>query len=258
MNLYNPRRTNYVNSNFSYLVSADIKEYDIKSAGLNMLIAANAIDKETINYLKSLPKEKRTIVEGKMQKKNKELTKVINEGLIKYRSLFIKMNNIEDKDIISVKKDAFILVNKSISKTQFDNVVFRKKSRYSSYYNIGNLEFYYSKRYDLLDIKGINTDSKIFKKHEKYMIKFLKTLFSLNEVSHDKACEYLKEFAYKYINYKLDKGYYREFNTDSLYRLSFEGLYNKDLASDEVDSKKDINIIYNYAKIIIPLVKLIF
>ena len=258
MGLYDPRRTTYTNDNFDYIVSEDIKEYDIKSAGLNMLIAANVIDSKTVKYLKSLPKKQRTIVEGKMQKKNKQLTKVINDGLIKYRSLFLKSNNIDDKNIISVKKDAFILVNASIKHNTFDNVVFRKKSRYSSYYRISKLEFYYSKRYDILDVKGINTETAEFKKHNKYMIKFLKSIFALNEVSHKQACIELKKFAYEYINLKLPKGYYREFNSDSLYRLNLEGIANSDLAADNVDSKEILNIIYNYNTIILPLIKLIF
>ena len=262
--LYNPKRHAYINSSYDYIVSANIKEYDMKSAGLNILIAKKAIDEKTINYLKSLPPKKRKVTEGMMQRKNRELSKVINAGLEEYRSKFIEDNNIEDRDIVSVKRDAIFLVNKKITVNKYDgNIEFRPKNSYSSYYRVSRglikLEFYYNKRDSILDIKGIDTErTKEFKHHEKYMIKFLKKLFKLNEVSRKSACEFLKQFADDYRKLKLPIGYYREFNSFSLYRLNMSPIAGNDVAIDAKDDKRLLNITYNYIYIIMPLIKMLF
>ena len=261
---YDPKRHNYINKDIEYITSSNIKEYDIKSAGFNMLISANALSNSQIEKLSKMDKEKRNKKIGIMQRNNKEITKIINSQLEYYRAKFIQENNLEDRNIISVKKDAFFLLNAKIKYDTFDNVVFRKKNKYSSYYRMNNLEFYFSKYKDQLDIKGIGnlvnkkddvTNSHL---HEDYMIKFLKKIFSLNEVSNKSACLYLKEFADKYRKGKLDLGYYRELNSDSKYRIKDYKLGSANLALDYVDSIKDINISYNYMNVILELVRLIY
>lgn len=256
--LYSPKRHAYINKNFDYITSASIKEYDMKSAGLNILIASGAIDEKTIAHLKSLPKHKRTVEEGLMQRRDKNISKIINDGLVEYRTKFIEANDISDSDIISVKRDAIFLVNKRVKYTKFDNVEFIPKNKYSSYYRIGRLEIYYSKRDDVLDIKGLKGRDNNFKQHENYIINFLKKLFKLNEISRNSACEYLRQFANDYRKLKLPIGYYREFNTNSLYRLNLAPIAGNSIAVDIIDDKKLIDITYNYIYIIMPLIKLIY
>ena len=257
--MYNPKRSMYINKKFDYITSARIVEYDIKSAGFNILINAGVLDQKTINKLNSLEKHERHIQIGLLQKKNKEYNKIINDGLEKFRLLFIEANDIKEENILSVKKDALFIINKNIKYTKFENIEFRCKNKYSSYYRIRSIvEFYYNKRENKLDIKGINSNKEFIKLHKNYMIKFLKKLFSLNEINKNSSLEYLFDFSYKYCNRKLDINYYREFNSKSLYRLNFKPLGGLDLATDLEFEKDMINITYNYNYIIMPLLKLIY
>lgn len=259
--MYTPKRSNYINKKFDFVVSSNIIEYDIKSAGFNMLIDANVLDKSLIDKLNRLPKHERHIQVGLLQKKNKEYTQIINNGLEKYRKLFIESNDIKEENILSVKKDALFIINKNVDHTKFNNIEFRIKNEYSSYYRIKNrIEFYYSKRKDKLDIKGIDgkRNKELFDKHKNYMIEFLKKLFLLNESNREAALKYLFDFCYKYCNNKLDIGYYRELNSNSLFRLNFKPLGGLELATDEeLFDIKMINTSYNYTNIIIPLLRLI-
>lgn len=256
--LYNPNKHSYLNKSFDYIASGNIKEYDIKSAGFNMLIAAKAIDQKTINYLNSLPKQKRKVVEGLMQRENKELTKVINEGLCKYRRLFIEANGLEDEQILTVKRDAIFVINAKIKQSKFDNVEFRPKNSYTSYYYIDGIEYYYSPINDTLDYKNLADNFNKVKEHEKFMFKFLKEVFRLNAVSRESASKYIKEFADKYRKKKLPMGYYRELNESSLYRLKGMTIGHSDLAVDIPADIDDIDIRYNYLNIILPLVRLVY
>ena len=68
----------------------------------------------------------------------------------------------------------------------------------------------------------------------------------------------MTKIQYKYCNNKLDIGYYRELNSNSLFRLNFKPLGGLELATDEeLFDIKMINTSYNYTNIIIPLLRLI-
>lgn len=262
--VYNAKKHNYTNKDIDYIVSSNIREYDIKSAGFNMLISADALSDKKKEYLSSLDKEKRNITIGLMQKNNKEITKIINSRLEYYRKEFIQSNDILDYNIISVKKDAIFTVNAIIKKTKFDNVIFDCKNKYSSYYNINGVEFFFSKMNNDLTIKGLgkmdSEDKKNLKKHNDYMINFLIELFKLNESSNRNACMYLRDFVYKYINKKLNINYYRELNGDSKFRLKDLKMGNSNYALDSIskDYLKYIDITYNYRNIIVPIIKMIY
>lgn len=245
----------FVNKNYDFIVGANIKEYDMKSGGFNILISYNALSSEMIERLKAMDKVKRNIIIGKMQRENKELTKILNEGFTEYRRRFFEANMINDMNILAIRKDAIFTVNAKVKQKSFENIVFSSKNRYSSYYLLNNMQFLYSKARNIVDIKGI--DDEVLKLHENYMISFMKKLFSLNEVSNKAACDYLYKFADDYRNRKLKKGFYRELNFDSKFRIQnhYIGGYG---VVGEIVKKKDIDIMYNYNTYIRPLINYLF
>lgn len=252
MGIYN--KHNYVNKDFDYIPSASIKEYDIKSAGFNMLIASGLLSDKQIEYLSSLPKKQLNVKIGLMQREDKAITKAINEGLKIYRRKFFEANELDSDSVISIKRDAIFIVNKPIKNTKFDNVLFRVKNKYSSYYRIDNIELYYSKRENKIDVKGIDDNDLV--NHRKFL-SFLKKVIKLNEVSNSSAKAYLYDFADRYRKRKLDLDYYREFKSRGEFRLdqTFESGY---LEMDVTDDIESLNISYNYINIIIPLIKMIY
>lgn len=243
----------YSNPDFDYIKSGIIKEYDIKAAGLNMLIAANLLTDKQISYYNSLDKKKRNVKIGLLER-DKKYSKAISENLKKYRKLFFEANNIDENKVLSIRRDAIFLVNSKISKTKFDNVEFVAKNRYSSYYQINNCDYLFDKRNNRIDVKGIDDD--ILKYHKNYMLKFMRKLFSLNEISNRSACDYLYDFAYRYKKRLLEKDYYREINSD-LFRLKKLKLNGNSIGILDADIN-DIDINYNYSMIIVPLINMIF
>lgn len=250
--IYN--KDNYTNKEFDYIPSATIKEYDMKSAGMNILISKKLLTPEQIDYLNSLPKEKRNYEIGIMQKNNKDLVKVINMGFKEYRKRFFEANEIDSSNVISIKRDAIFVVNTRIKHTKFDSILFRSKNKYSSYYRINNIELFYSKRENRLDIKGIDDDEL---KYHKNIISFLKKIIKLNEISNVSARRYLYNFADRYRKLELNRGYYREFKVNGQFRLKSE-MASAYFTIEVVDEYSDIEINYNYMNVILPLIKMIF
>ena len=106
-----------------------------------------------------------------------------------------------------------------------------------------------------IEVKGISDDQ--LKYHEDYLLDFLFKFLKMVETAQQKQIvSNLVQFANYYKRRELDVGYYREFNSDSLFKLdrSFIG----DLIGvQNVDSTEGIDISYNYMKIIVPLIKLL-
>lgn len=249
------KRHFYINKDIDQKVNEEIIEYDMKSAGLSIIKSGKLLDERMISLLEILPKDQRSIKIGNLQKKNKELTRALNEGFEYYRKVFLESNNVKDEDIISIKKDA-IFTTKRCKNMEFDYVKFSDKNVYTSYYFFpGNtqIELYYNK--NKLDVKGINNDK--VKLHDKYMCDFFKRYAYMNEQStKSNLIKFIKEFSYFYKTRNLDKNYYREFNVNSRFRL-YEQITKMDVSVDNVDSidVEEIDIVYNYFSFLVPIIE---
>lgn len=249
-------RRNYTNPNIRSLYSTYIREYDIKAAGLNVLFREKAISENEYNYLSGLKPYDRKVRVGYILRDDKSLNKVLSEGLKRVMKEFMTLNNLVDSDILSIKNDAIFVINKRCKFVQFDNVLFRNKNTYTSYYNLNNIEFYYNK--NGMDIKGIN--DALYPLHNDYMLLFLKEVFKMVETSSDTKRLYKKvtEFALAYMNRELDAGYYRELNDKSTFRTNI--IYRgRNIGYSEFNGNiDDICIQYNYMTYIIPLMGILF
>lgn len=243
-------RHNYTNHDIGMIINGEIIEYDIKAAGLNLAKEFGYIDKKTIEYLESLDKKRRNIHLGLLKKNDKQLSKKENEAFIEARRLFIVTNKLNVGDIIAIKKDA-IFVSRRCLERKFGNIEFIAKNIYTSYLEINKFEFYYNSHQ--LDIKGIN--DVVYAQHEKYMINFFQTYFSLLELNNkEKLINYVTNFVYQYKSKLLDIQYYREFNVQSTYRLNI--VVEKNVYGiDNIDSSgfESIDIAYNYFNYLVPL-----
>lgn len=243
---------NYLNKNVEYLISNEIIEYDMRSAGFNIIKKFKLLDDKRISHLESLPKQRRQITIGMYQQNNKDFAKALNEKFVEMRRLFFEANSLDDDDVLSIKKDA-IITTKRCYNTIFDNVEFAEKHMYTSYYYISKFEIYVGP--EKIDMKGIS-DEKL-KLHEDYMLDFLFRFLKLVETgSRKQIVGNLVQFADFYKRRELEVGYYRELNSDSLYK------FNKNFIGDligfqNVNSVDNIDISFNYMKFIVPLIKLL-
>lgn len=259
MNIYelcNSR--NYLNKDIDCLLNTYIREYDMKSAGLNVLYREKLIDEVEYNYLKTIPKKELNIRIGLLQRGNKSMAEGLSKGLAKVRAEFMEANNLTEDDILSIKNDAIFVINKSCRVLQFDNIIFSNKNTYTSYYYLDGKEFYYIKNrgQDILHVKGI--EDSILERHKDYMVKTLCEIFRSVEIGTPKnTFNKLKRFAFDYKELRLDIGYYREFTSSSVFRTKYN-LMGKDIGLKEYDGDiEDLIISYNYRSVILELINLI-
>ena len=252
MELY--EKDTYLNKDIAYLCNYSIYEYDISSAGYNLSKYYNLLSQDKIDILDSLIGEKEKLVKriGIFQRDDKEYRDSLKEAFKNIRKLFFSTNKLEAKDILSIKKDA-IFTLRPCNVTEFDNVIFKNKNSYSSYYYFEpRIEMYYSK--DGIDVKGISNT--LLDKHNEYFLDFLNDLFALMENSNGKALKYLIKFINYYKKRSLDVEYYRELNFDSKFTVNVKGVGTQKF--DEAVGKEHINISYNYVHYLIPLLNILY
>ena len=248
------KKDQYTNKNIISLFGKTIIEYDIESAGLSLMIKYKLLPEDILDKLKKLPKKHRVVEIGLLQRKYPDLKNQLNDSFKEIRKIFFEANELERDDIISIKKDA-IFVAKELDKTVFDNVKFKPKNIYSSYINLGSLEFYYSE--DKLDIKGLSSETQKIEVHNDYMIDFIKKYFKKMEYgSKEEQLKFIRIYIDKYKKLELDLGYYRTFNREAVFELknNEDGIVYSDYWEDRKD---DLDISYNFNRIFIPLAKII-
>lgn len=237
-----------------FIFSSFIREYDISKANISILLYNNLISKEEYKYLYSLPKFDRQYIIGNILK-NKKLSQEFDNGLIIARKLFFDANNIQDYEVLSIKKDAVFLINKIANVTNFGVIEFKNKNTYSSYLLLNkHTEVLYGTIKDfetqndkiLIDVKGIN-DEKVEKYHTNGFLDILLSIFYYVEnIGIKEAITYIRDIYNKYVKLELPLEYYREFNADSMYLLKpmpFSG--NMKVPHIFEENKDLININYN-------------
>ncbi len=232
-----------------FIISCNIREYDISKANISILLALGLIDKNEYDKVLAMPKMQREIYIGKLQVARPDVNNGLKAGFAKYRQLFIESNGLQDSDILSIKKDAIFVINKIPTILEFDNYVrFSPKGRYTSFFKIKGMEFYYlldkMTGEEVLDVKGID-DTKLIL-HADYMVQFLCVIFeAFSERPPEMILELIHKFSQKYVNMELDLGYYREFNADSGFRITMNN--TQYLLENALESEKPyLNISENY------------
>lgn len=248
------KRHNYLDKNVTNLISQEIYEYDLQSAGFNIIKYFKLVSDEKIKDLENSSKKKRQIKIGLMMrpKKNKILSEKINQGFEDARKLFFEANELKEEEVLSIKKDAIITL-RPCKYTTFGNLNFVVKNYYSSYFYINGLEFYYNSKKGI-DVKGIGEKSKL---HEEYMLDFMYQYIKLLETSsREKAIEFILKFIYYYKRKHLDIGYYRELNQLSMFKSTIHML-DDCLYFETFGDYDKIDISYNYMNIIVPLMQIL-
>lgn len=239
------KRHNYTNKYTELIIGNDIYEYDIRSAGFNLIKHYKLLDKDKIDYLETLSKKKRQIQIGLLCRSDKALRDNLNEAFIAIRKLFFQANNIEDDDVLSIKKDA-IFVLKPCFNTEFNEIEFVNKNKYTSFLYIDRKEVYASK--EVLHVKGIH-DEKIAL-HAKGMCEILyETLMLLETLNEKLLREFLVTVTDLYKRRELPIEYYREFTSESYYRyIDKEGIF-----FETINDVNMVDIRYNYLNILVAL-----
>ena len=238
------RKTNYINTDVTYLRNIIITEWDIKSAGLSVIKYRHSLPDNIIEKLENMPKDKRTVYEGKLQRRFPALAKIIVDTLGDVRVQFAIENELTPDDIVSIKKDALFVISKRIKRnTVFNSFLFRKKNTYTSYIRLNNIEFYYNSGTNHIDCKGVNGENSKF-------IDIIKRILNFSERNNNESIyNFLKGLRESYLDRKMEKEYYRELSTGK-FRI---GKYLVDDITDDMIS--DINIDQNYLQFMLPVIQ---
>lgn len=240
-------KSQFLNKNIPFIISNYIREYDMVKSNISILLRLGIINQKEFNYYASLPKLDRQIAIGLLQKDEK-ISNAIRDEMKIIRNQFIYENNLDETKILSIKNDAFFLIDCIPNQTRFGVIEFALKNTYTSYYFIRGIELYYSYEQrtgnEVLDIKGISDNKKEL--HRDYFIDFLKTLFCSAELETvEETIDLLTSFYEMYIHKKLETNFYREFNNISQIRLNVMGksFYADHLSeSDKVFIDKSYNL----------------
>lgn len=267
MLMYENSETYNILSNQNYLtpsryISGRIVEYDIRSANISILRTKNIISEDEYINLYNMPKKQREIEIGLKIKNDSSIYESIKEGIKEARLELGKSNIINPDSIVRIANDAvYINSNIDLKNTKFGNYVeFRKKSTYNimiQLYNIiiflaflpdGNLD---------IDVKGLGEEN--IKLHEDCILYTIISTIVIKERSGTiAAISYLTDICEKYIHYNLPVGYYREFNSESSYRLKYTipgntvnmtrmPGYNLGINNVSEYDKNSLDINYNYS-----------
>jgi len=244
-------RTNYLNKDIEYIKNTKIVEYDIRSAGFTTLRYKKLLPSDIIDKLEKMPNKDRNIYIGKQIRKHPNIGEELINTLIDIRKDFAMLNDIEEADVLSIKKDALFLIKKDPKALVIREIFeFRAKDEYTSYCYLNNKEFYYSAYTEKLTVKGIGKENQELQ--DAYLLKDIKNILKMAEkLMPDQMFAYLKKYRSRYLTRELDKNTYRNLDTGE---FSINGYKLKDLPDDLLD---DIDIVYNYINYLIPLFRLL-
>lgn len=250
-------------ANIDYCMNR-IYEYDIRKANTTMMRVYSYCSEKEIDRLESLMKKDREKIVGLMIRKDKSLYKLIQKGIIHAKYQLFKKNLVKDCEILSIKNDAVFIIGRKLKHTKFDDIEFVLKNEYTGYHIINGVEFYYNKRLDKFDVKGIRDEVIEHEDHIAGMLSFLSNVFKyLSSGRMEDLRKYLVKFSNDYKDRALPYYFYRELNSDNLYRadgdLMIRGSSNRSLSFnyEYINNAMldDINITFNYMFYVLPIIQ---
>ena len=246
----------YLNRSKLSLFNKEIIEYDMSDAGYSIIREHSLLPQKTIENLSHKSKRDRTYAIGRIQGKDKEFAQRLHQGFQDARELFFKLNNIQDDDILSVKKDAIFTLRQCDHQQIGNYINFREKHNYSSYVYTGRLEIYYRSTMSdnpIIDIKGIDDDK--VELHKDYMMELLsKYFYHVENRTIGDSISFMRRFCDRYKLRDLDVGYYRTFDSNSVFIETESGTSFNSYWENEKDN---LDIGYNMMYVILPLMKLL-
>ena len=202
------RRTNYINKSLKYIKNSTITEYDMESAGMNILTEMGYFKLDQREKLMQLPKYDRNVTIGKLLQRDKEMVTALEDGFTEARYQFIENNGIDLSDILSIKRDAIYVIGNYITEENISELIkITPDNQYTTYINILNREHYFNTNTEVLHVKGYS--KKTAEILDDYLFKMLKRVLKF-DISKDKDSIFIELIQFKddLLSYNLPKEYY--------------------------------------------------
>lgn len=148
----------------NYVLKNNIYEVDMSNAGLSIIQEYKLLGDDIINYIINLPKPKRSIFIGKLDRDNKtlKLSRNITDGINYHLDLFIKENDIDNSNIIIRNRDAVFIKSIQPVKLHFGNYIeFKIKNIFDLYLKIDKLDLFYNSTINKYILKNITNKNNI-------------------------------------------------------------------------------------------------
>ncbi len=250
----------FTNKSIQYLINKDIKEWDIKRAGLHALYYLKKISKETFeSWLKKDKHWVSVYIGNNLASTKKEQDDCIADIVER----FLDVNSISEDKIISRKNDALFLFDTKIKNNQIDIFSFIAKNSYTSYYKVMGREYYYNSKKDVIDIKGI--DDRFYKNHP--LIPYITNIMNYYElldkgfVKYDEVYRAVHSFRDSYCKGLLPLKCYSEiagYENPYAVKSNITGTIIKCADIGIIDKEKDELVINgNFALFIAPLISIL-
>lgn len=205
----------WMNNDIQYMFHDNIMEYDIVAASLSISERYKLLDKEIIEELKLLPKEKRTKRIGLIQRDDKHFSEQFLSKELIVRKEFIDINNLNETNILSLHSDAVLFASKKKIIAIVDGIEFKHKHSWSGYMCYKGIEMFY----DDGVITYKNTPSEMLKMHTLGINKYLCNVFDKIENYDTSIISYLSKFQKQYLQDKLPEYFYIPFGKNGKYKM---------------------------------------
>ena len=251
------KKVNYL-VDIPLMINANIVEYDISKANISMMLSYGIITQYEFDRYAAMDKMTREISIGRMEKSDSgELTQsglkiktCISDGIKRAKQLLIERNNIAEESIVRIANDAIFVNNVYLKYTDFDLnnngviISFKQKNQYNIMINLERVTIFIndnpmSNTIDV-EVKGINDN--LLYKHQAFLSFIVNTVSDMQRSGKSTALTIFNDFYEQFINMQLPLEYYREFNSDSMYRINGCG-YLMDMVSERL--RPMISIEYN-------------
>jgi hypothetical protein len=204
----------------------EIFEYDIAKANISILKSNGIISPTEYNMYAEMPKLQRQIAIGNLQK-NPAFAKCISNGFERARRNIFEANNLDDDDIVSIRKDAFYVMKK-LDVVDFGDIHFTLRNKFSIMLKCVGLDIYFFYN-DITDdmyceVKGISDDKL---QYHQALLSFIGAWLKMALTgSIDTAILDILQFMNKYEKYLVPIECYREFNNASMFRFGQFGCFD--------------------------------
>jgi len=215
-------QTNY-QSPTSYIVDGRIIEYDLEKANISTLLDAGLITRELYENLYNAPRMERQIYVGNMIRNDRSIFNAIADRIRMSRKVLFDTLDLNFSNVLSIKNDAVFVISSSNSVGADsvrvnENLVFRRKSQFRSFYRMFKLEFYYDydiiRRSHILEVKGLGDYGVEF--HKQFILaEFEEIFYQAIKGGSRAALTRIKEFYPKYMSKDLDIRYYHRLDSNS-------------------------------------------
>lgn len=245
------KKKNYLNKNIDYIFSTYIFEYDIRAANINCLKSAGVLEENLYNFLINSPKIEREIYIGKMIRDNKEYQNIIDEIICNSKMELINNFIINTDSIIRIANDAVYFTNPLLelpnAYTLDSNpyITFLQKNIFNHYLKFDNILVFINTLGDEfnVDVKGISESE--LPLHEPMLQIICKCIAAKESGRNDTAIRVFNNYYQDYITLQLPIEYYREFNSNSGFRIHSSGQEFVTPFISQYMSPKDLDVNYN-------------